>query len=358
MFTAPYSEEFLKSLVEEPVAGIYFNLPEETYHQIRALGSTGVKKLAIDPCEFQFDRLYGEDIDSKAKLFGNALHARVLEGRRAYEDRFYVNVPPDIPEDALRTVDDFKEFLTELGQSGLSKLNKPGLIKLVRDLEPAKAIADDIIAEHKALNEGKTELDAKLYRQVELAAEWLNRDPLIGDSMEDGAFIEGAPEVSIIVDDNGVLIKARLDRMMRTGIIDLKSYAPMFDEPLEKSFEKTVRRLGYKIQGAHYRRIWHMAKELYLDNAMPVIGPEPYDGFLKDCFDHDEPAWFWLAVKRKGAPSPFVVQWTGKTDYQNALNDVERAISDYRQLRDEFGDQADWIPNRGVYEMTDDSYYQ
>jgi hypothetical protein len=155
-----------------------------------------------------------------------------------------------------------------------------------------------------------------------------------------------------------VLIKCRLDRLIRPGIIDLKSYAPMFDEPLEKSFEKTVKRLGYKIQGAHYRRIWSKARDLYLDEALPFFGTEPYDGFLKDCFDHDEPAWFWLAVKRKGAPSPFVVQWTGKTDFQNAINDVERAIDDYRRLRDEFGDGADWIPNRGVYEMTDDSYYQ
>lgn len=358
MITTPYSEEFLKSLVEEPVPGIYFNLPEDWYHKIPALGSTGVKKLAIDPCEFQFDRLYGEDVDSKAKLFGNALHARVLEGRRAYEDRFFVNVPPNIPEDALRTVDDFKEFLTELGQSGLSKLNKPGLIKLVRELDPAKAIADDIIAEHKALNEGKHELDAKLYRQVQLAAEWLSRDPLIGDSMEDGAFIEGAPEVSIIVDDNGVLIKCRLDRMLRTGIIDLKSYAPMFDEPLTQSFEKTVKRLHYKVQAAHYRRIWHMAKDLYLEGDMPVVDPEPYDGFLKDCFNAEEPAWFWLAVKRKGAPSPFVTKWVGKIDYQNAWNDVERAIDTYRALRDEFGVDSDWIINRGVHEMGDDSYYQ
>ncbi|MBO6512288.1 MAG: hypothetical protein JJ979_28030, partial [Roseibium sp.] len=127
--------------------------------------------------------------------------------------------------------------------------------------------------------------------------------------------------------------------------------------PLEKSFEKTVRRLGYKIQAAHYRRIWTEARFFYLEDELPVFGEEPYTGFLSDCFDHDEPEWFWLAVKRKGAPSPFVVRWTGTLDFQNALADVERAISDYRRLRDEFGEHADWIPNRPVYEMTDDTYY-
>ena len=344
-------------LIEVPTPGIYFDLPEDTYHKIPALGSTAIKKLATDPYEFQFDRLYGEDKDSLALLFGKALHARVLEGRQAFESRFYVNEPPDIPEGALRSSDDLKAFLTSLGQTGLSKYKKADLINAVRELDPAKPIADDIIAEHKALNEGKTELNAKTYRQIELAAEWLDRDPLIGDSMHDGTFIEGAPEVSVILEENGVFLKIRLDRLLRIGIIDLKSYAPMFDEPLTKAFEKTVRRLGYKIQGAHYRRVWRFAREHFFDGNLPVFGPEPYENFLDECFQCEEPEWFWLAVKRKAAPSPFVTQWAGKTDYQNALNDVERAIESYRSLRDEFGDDKDWIPNRPVHQMTDDSYY-
>lgn len=345
-------------LIEKPIPGIYFGLPEGIYHRIQALGSTSIKKLAIDPVEFQFDRLYGEDSDDSHVLkFGNGLHARVLEGRAAYEDRFYVNVPPEMPDGVLKTTDDLKEFLSTYGQTSLSKYKKPDLIKLVKSLKPDAPIYDEIAAAHAAQHAGKTELNAKTFKQVALAADWLNRDPVLGASITDGAFNEGAPEVSVIVDDDGVMLKARWDRLLRPGIVDLKSYAPMFDEPLEKAFEKTVRRLGYKVQAADYIRIWHKAKDLFLAGEIPVFGEQPYDDFLADCFDREKPEWFWLAVKRKGAPSPFVVQWKGRLDFDNAMIDVERALDDYRRLRDEFGDENDWIPARPVYVMDDNSYY-
>lgn len=336
-------------ILHEP--GIYFGLSDELYHADKALGSTDIKAIEVDPPEFQFDRLYGEDKDTDALIFGSALHARVLEGRAAFEAKFCSEFDKSTLKDALDTSDDLKEWLGKYGQTGLSGKRKSGLIEMVQQIEPTQPIVDVIRAEWDKQNEGKTPLKPKRWAQVETAARWVQRDPLLSAVMEDGTFSHGAPEVSIFYEDRGVRLKARFDRLLRHAIVDLKSFAPRSTGRIEDLALRSIGQMRYHLQAAAYLRAWQRAKELF--NEGRVFGEPPFGSFLAECFDRDEPAWIWIMVKSTGAPQPLVIEWQARLVKARAAEQVEDAIETYIALRDQHGEFAEWPPMRPALTLTD-----
>jgi hypothetical protein len=334
--------------------GIYFGMPDEVYHADKSLGSTSIKALAIDPYEFQFDRLYGEDKDSDAIIFGQALHARILEGRAAFEAKFCKEFDKADHPDALVTVDDLKKWLDKHGMEKLGGKSKGDLIALVRNIDPEQPVFDLIKAKWEKETEGRTPLKPKRWAQVEVAAKWVQRDPLLSAVMEDGTFSHGAPEVSIFYEDRGVRLKCRFDRFMRHAILDLKSFAPIFGGRIDGSDGtaiKTIARMRYDLQEATYRRGWHHAKDL--NSKGLVYGDPPHPTFLDECFDREQPKWIWIMVKTKGAPQPLVIEWDAKFAMEAAAQRVEEAIDQYVMLRDDFGDDQEWPPMRPAMHVTD-----
>ena len=331
--------------------GIYFNLSDDLYHADPALGSSSIKALSVDAYEYQFDRLYGEDKDTDALIFGSALHARILEGRAAFEAKFCSEFDKSTVAGALDTVAELKTFLEQYGQTGLSAKRKDDLIKLVQQIDPHQPIADVIKAEWAARSEGKIALKPKRWAQVETAARWVQRDPLLSAVMEDGTFSHGAPEVSIFYEENGVRLKARFDRLLRHAIVDLKSFAPRGTGRIEDLALKAIQTMRYHIQSADYIRAWHRAKELFA--AGQVFGEAPFASFLAECFDREEPAWIWIMVKSVGAPQPLVIDWQATFVKSRAAEQVEEAIATYARLRDEHGDDAEWPPMRPAVTVTD-----
>lgn len=340
--------------MSEPVIhtpGIYFNLGEAPYHADKALGSSRIKALAVDPYEAQFDHLYGEDKDTDAMIFGSALHKRILEGRASLEANFCMEFDKSTVAGALDTTDDLKEWLDSYGQTGISGKKKPDLIEMVRRIDPEQPIVDVIKAQWESRNGDKTALKPKRWAQIETAAKWVQRDPLLSAVMTDGTFNSGAPEVSIFYEDRGVRLKARFDRLLRHAIVDLKSFAPWFGGRIENAAVKVIDRMRYDIQAADYLRAWSRAKDLYA--AGLVFGDEPYDGFLAECFDREAPAWVWIMVKSKGAPQPLVVDWQAKFARARAAEIVEETIDRYLVLCAEFGAENDWPPMRPALTLTD-----
>lgn len=334
--------------------GIYFDLPAETYHQDDALGSSSIKALSVDPYEYQFDRLYGEDLDNDALTFGSALHARLLEGREEFERQFCQKFDKSMVEGALGTSEELKNFLKEHDQVGFSSLTKPKLINLVQEIAPEQPIADVLKAEWAAKNAGKTELNAKRWAQVETAARWVQRDPLLSEVMTDGTFSHGAPEVSVFYEDRGVRLKARFDRLLSHAIIDLKTFSPVFDGPIDGpdgTAIRTIKRMRYGIQAAAYLRAWEAARDLYQEGR--VFGDQPQPEFLDQVFDRDLPSWIWILVKAKGAPQPLVMPLDAPGALATKAGDVEHAINNYIELSEQFGANEDWVPQRPPMTLTD-----
>lgn len=331
--------------------GIYFGMDEAEYHADPALGSTSIKALAVDAYEFQFDRLYGEDKDTDALVFGSALHARILEGREAFNRKFCQEFDKATVEGALDTIADLKKWLDERGQAGFSSKNKPDLIAMVQRIDPEQPIVDVIKRAWDNANQGKTALKPKRWAQVDVAARWVQRDPLLSAVMEDGTFSHGAPEVSIFYEDRGVRLKARIDRLLRHAIVDVKSFAPRSAGRIEDLALKAINNMRYDLQAADYLRAWQSAKELYA--AGKVFGEPPFSSFLAECFDREEPAWIWIMIKSAGAPQPLVIDWQAKFARLHAADQVEQAIETYLQLRDQHGDEVEWPPMRPALTLTD-----
>ncbi|MBO6755701.1 MAG: PD-(D/E)XK nuclease-like domain-containing protein [Roseibium sp.] len=334
--------------------GLYFNLPEEIYHaDPDALGSTALKGLVVDPVEWQFDNLYEEDKDTEALIFGSALHLRMLEGRAAFERRFCEAYVPDLSGDVLVTKHDLTAWLKEHGQTGLSALRKDDLCRRVLELDPDQRIEEVERRTHAEETEGKTELKARRWGQINVACRWVQRDPLLSAVMEDGTFIEGAPEVSIFYEDNGVRLKARLDRMLRHAIVDLKSFAPWWRKRIQIQVVEVLERMNYDLQAAAYLRAWDHAKQAYADGTLAVFGDEPVPGFLDQAFDRDEPKWIWVMIKSRGAPQPLVVDWRAEIAKATAGREIDTAIETYRDLVAEFGRDQDWPPRHAALELFD-----
>ena len=338
---------------DEVPPGLYFGLDEAIYHgDPTALGSTSLKALAIDPIEYQFDALYGQDVESDALLFGSALHARMLEGQDAFNAKFF---PRFVAEggDWLVTDEDLKRFLTEHGQEAVSRGTKKDRIRRVLELSPGEKILDVAKARHEEASPGRTELKPKLWGQIQAACRWVQRDPLLSAVMEEGTFIDGAPEVSIFYEEDGVRLKCRLDRLLRHAIIDLKSFAPMWVGDIRMQAIKQIDRLRYDLQAAAYERGWHRARSAYLDGSLTVYGQEPVGNFLSDCFARDEPKWIWVMVKSKGAPQPLVIDWQAKMARAVAANEIEEAIKTYRTLSARHGADVEWPPENEAFTVTD-----
>jgi hypothetical protein len=332
--------------------GIYFDLPEDEYHGDDALGSTSIKAAAVDIYEFQFDRLYGEDKDTDALHHGRAVHLRMLDGIKALRDNYCGPAPADlIPEGALDTISDLKAWLSSQGQRGLSGKTKPELIKAVLEIEPKTPIVQVFKEQWAKDNIGKIVLPEKRWVQIETAAQWAQRDPLLSAVMRNGTFVEGAPEVSVFYEDRGLRLKARFDRLLRHAIIDIKTFAPWFDGEIERASIKVIDRMHYDIQAACYLRAWERARELFA--AGLVFGQEPFPGFLKECFSQHEPKWIWVMIKSKGAPQPLVVDWCATFARRRAFEKVEETLEKYIQLRDEFGEDKEWVPMRPAVILQD-----
>lgn len=340
--------------------GLHFGLDEDTYHADPALGSSSLKAIHQDAIEWQFQRLHGEETDSYAKLWGSALHARVLEGRAAFERKYRIApAKEDFSKDLLVTVEDLKDFLKGYGVWIPSKATKAELIALVLQCDDKAEIWDKIIGDFNASLEkdGGQKIEPKMAKEIAVAVQWLSRHPKVKGVMDDGAFVGGAPEVSYFYEDQGVRLKARFDYVYPSLLVDLKSFRPWQPTETRRAVVKAIRSFRYDHQSAAYRKALAAAREEFVAGTLPVHGEPPTDTFLDLLFEQDEVTWVWLMVKAKGAPTVSLVEFPTDLDvYAAAYAEMDAAIHKYAQLRDRFGDDKDWEPDPDVIILQRDDF--
>ena len=333
--------------------GIYLNMPEDTYHAIDALGSTSIKALFDDATEYKWDRDHPDDDRSSAAMtLGSAIHKRILEGREAFEAAYYVKLDPApwIEKGALNTVDDFKAWLRErgLGVTGV----KDKLKERVREEDAKQLILDEVVADHAAENEGKELLTEIQWVRVCEAAEWCQQDAMLSKFMEDGTFVLGLTEVSVIAEIDGVPVKARFDMLGNHMILDLKSFAPFMNKDPVMAIPYHIRKMGYLLQAGHYLNLWQEAKKLYA--AGQVFGSHP-EGFFDKVFERELPTWVWLFVKTVGAPQPYVRELHRESTARvYAQRDALEAILFYRQKVEKYGLDKPWPPHNRPVSLGDE----
>jgi len=230
------------SLPEAGLApGIYFWLPEIQYHADPALGSSDIRAIRKDIDRWwrgsRFNANEAERAlyqrDSKALIIGKAMHTLVLEGRDKFET-FYVRRPDDPP--------------------GSNATDKAQLTKSAKR---------DLLAGQHLLHADDWELCAR-------TADLIERHPDLAT-----ALVGGLNEVSVFWRRNdGVMCKARFDRLKPNGVGDIKSIENQYDRSLDAACVNAFLTLRYDMQAEHYLEARSQMRLLTARNAINVVTPD------------------------------------------------------------------------------------
>jgi len=201
------------------------DMPSEEYHALKRLSSSGIKKLLVSAQDFWKSSWLNPDKDdtsSDAMNVGTAYHTRILDGKKAFDKAYAVK-----PECDRRT-------------------------------KEGKAV----YAEFKEAYPDAQEIDAKLKSYIEAAAHRIESRAEFSRY-----FTDGNAEVSILWDDpeTNVPMKARLDYMQDSAIIDLKTFSNSTSSDLTRIITGHIARYKYYVQAAVYREAARQATGKNMD---------------------------------------------------------------------------------------------
>lgn len=289
--------------------GIYFGLDEAVYHADTALGSTDMKALASDPVSWWYYSKHNpdrpEDRDTPALLFGRAVHAMILEGRKALEARF-------------------------------APTHHPGSTK------EGKAER----SEARALSRQPIPFDD--YSRAMRAGTYVTADPQLAQ-----AFSGGFSEVSVFWERDGIRRKARLDYLKVRSTVDLKSAREQEDFDFPTFCKRELVKRGYYVQFGHYTEAREMMPRLYAQRR--VFGP--HDGtWLQKIVAEADPAYTWVFFQSGGAPRTFGTYASkGSRLYGLGLSLIRTAEANYHHFSGIHGlDGEPWVQHHSLEPFNED----
>jgi hypothetical protein len=237
-------------LIHEP--GIFRGMPEEEYHRALALSASGIKWLRVSSLDWWARSVLSPDYvdeETEAKRIGKAFHARIVEGRDVFNDRYAAALDPADYPDALRTNEQLRQAIIDAGGTAKAAARKSDLIDTLRLHMPGAVVWDSIVDAHRIRSGDRILLPADLIRRIEIAAGYIEKHPDLGR-----AFTGGYPEVSVFWHDpeTGIPCKARFDYLKAAAIVDLKSFENVFGVPVDQAVTRAIANYRYPIQAAWY----------------------------------------------------------------------------------------------------------
>ncbi|AKU43470.1 nucleic acid-binding protein [Caulobacter phage Sansa] len=258
--------------VMEHPDGVYIGLPEIDYLTDWALSYSAFKLINSSPPDWHWDSPFNlisvkDEKDTPALRFGSALHCALLEPPGTLEKRFGVAPVIDDYPNAVRTADQAKARLREIGgkTSGL----KPELMARLRELDPDVQIFDDILAKWRS--QGKVELSAGDFDKIKLMVALATKHPDLVKAFTG----VGLSEVSVFwTDENGVRQRARFDRLKPVASIDLKSFSNWQGRDFKKALLREAALRFYDVQAAHYDEGRRQARRLVSEGKVYVCSEQ------------------------------------------------------------------------------------
>lgn len=322
--------------------GIYFGLPEETYHSLPWLGSSDIKTLACVPQDYwasspMNDLREPEADDTPARIFGTAIHTAILYGDAVYKRRYGY-----IENDTTKT-----------------KVSAEGLKAWIRaqGAEPRKLEADNI----RYIQEtwGVTLLTERQNERILKAAATMRANPYL-----EQAFSNGFPEVSIFWREEGVPCKLRIDYLKQKATVDLKSFRGK-DRlmSLDEMILADIWKYRYHVQAAHYTDGRLAGKALFEagkvfvadpDPTDPIPNARPSDDWLAKALGNPEPGWVFVFYKADGAP----VAKSYQSRFRGPMLEAgrtwkRRALTNYQTMFQRFGTDP-WVVTDEPFEIDEE----
>lgn len=344
--------------------GLHFGLPEQDHHDDAGLGSSSIKALLTNPVNGYWKRSpHGKRImealglgepeaeeQSLSQQFGSAAHVAVLEPHRF--DDAYIEAE-DAPPEYLTSRDVIREGLEQVGG-----YLPPRSASREEYVMAAKRAGLKVMEDWKAdfaIKAGPRKVLSRRWRaQLRMIEHLMNvkRADLGGDSLRGQNFSNGYPEVTIIWEENGVRMKARVDYLRTGGMIDLKTYAAPDDRTPISFFLNQVAQYGYDLQAAHYAHAWAQIGPLIEAGAVygevdPAWVARLHKGWAALNRANTPVPWRWVAVQSMGMPEIDYIDFTAGLAMGAAQVQRDQAIETYRRFVDQFGFDQPWVSQRG-----------
>lgn len=237
--------------------GIYFNMPEEEYHDIPYFSRSMSENMNVDAQEAWYHSPFNpqkpENEPTAQMQLGTAVHSMLLEPD--VFEKLYVTRP---------TIDDFsgkivldknaelQDFLASVGEKKTGK--KEDLIARAEPyLDPSKyVIWDNVMSSYyqEIQDYGKREISASDVEILSGIKKNLDESEEIKQILQ-----EGYPEVTIIWKDEetGIMCKCRLDWVRIEAIGEVKTFSMKFKKNLRKAMRDTINYERYNVQFAVYQ---------------------------------------------------------------------------------------------------------
>jgi hypothetical protein len=303
--------------VSEPLLhrpGIYFDLDEAVYHADPALGSSDLKKLAVEPADYWWHSRYNParsaDNDTPAKALGRAVHYAALFGIPQFRKRY-------------------------------------GRCQFIGSVKAGKEERD------RFASLGMEPMRGEDYDRVLAAGTMVRANPEIAD-----AFKGGAAEVSIFweedVDGEIVRRKARFDYLRPTAIVDLKSHTPSDGMGFYTSCLAAMKRYRYWIQSTAYLQALPYARQFAKDGQ--VTGDADLARHLLASEDHVFSFVFWASEGSPLTDGLIISKQNGL--YEIGVPIVAKALWNFVDYRREFGTERAWIRAKPLREVSPEEVFE
>lgn len=242
-----------------PKAKCIAGIAEEEYRAIPALSQSAMKDLAISPLRYWYCHLdperEPEEGETKALIFGRALHCLVLEGRQVFESQFACELDQSQFTELLVTISDLRGWLADHGCKPKGTL-KADIIAQVQTVGSHPPIWDVLKADHEAKHAGKYRLSLEEWDRVNGCAEALLAEPKVREMLA-----EGEPELALLGKEpsTGVNIKGRLDWVSPKFIPDFKTFVQKHGKSIDQSIADAIYYEAYYRQAYVYLLLHKLA---------------------------------------------------------------------------------------------------
>lgn len=193
---------------------VIYDMPEEKYHALERLSSSGIKKVLVSAQDFWKTSWMNEDkeeVEKRAFHEGKAYHKRLLEGKEAFNQTYVIKPKCD------RRTKEGKNIYNEW---------------LERQIEDYVEVETDV----------KKYIDAAIHR--------IETKPKLAKY-----FTGGIAEVTLLWDDpeTNVPMKARIDYITDEFFVDLKTFSNSQGKNIQHVITSQIANYKYYVQAAVYR---------------------------------------------------------------------------------------------------------
>lgn len=318
---------------------VIFDMPAEEYHAIDAMSASAIHAFLRSPFEFYARYVRGwEPPPNKAMTTGTLYHAANVEG--AFSERYCV--APD-PKDFPGALTDTASYQAACKERGLKAGGTKAEMKArLLEFDPALLFWDDVLEEQRA---------GRVMVEADQAAEMWRAMGVMSDTGLLSLFDNGAPEVTILWDDDtyGVKAKARIDYLRvlhgRLTEIDYKTFSNSAGKDIDTIIAHKLMYDRIGLQRAWYLRA--LDRVLASGSALRHLTAR-FDATLATD-GSGEPRSILVFQQTGPIPTPAVREYVRRDHaqrttryYSRDITDIDYALDRIDYWRTHFGDATPW----------------